>query len=95
MRADQSAGRLVRLLVTIIETYRHMISPLRPASCRFTPTCSQYAVDALTRFGVMRGGWLTLHDEISLGTLVAFVNFAGMFFNPINQLAQRLTDGLA
>lgn len=60
MRADQSAGRLVRLLVTIIETYRHMISPLRPASCRFIPTCSQYAVDALTRFGVMRGGWLTL-----------------------------------
>ncbi|MEZ5414928.1 MAG: ABC transporter ATP-binding protein [Opitutaceae bacterium] len=39
-----------------------------------------------------RGGWLTLHDEISLGTLVAFVNFAGMFFNPINQLAQRLTE---
>lgn len=60
MRADQSAGRLVRLLVSIIETYRHMISPLRPPSCRFTPTCSQYAVDALTRFGVMRGGWLTL-----------------------------------
>jgi ATP-binding cassette subfamily B protein len=39
-----------------------------------------------------RGGWLTLNDEISLGTLVAFVNFAGMFFNPINQLAQRLTE---
>lgn len=39
-----------------------------------------------------RGGWLTLNDEITLGTLVAFVNFAGMFFNPINQLAQRLTE---
>ncbi|MCC6415670.1 MAG: ABC transporter ATP-binding protein, partial [Opitutaceae bacterium] len=39
-----------------------------------------------------RGGWLTLNDEITLGTLVAFINFAGMFFNPINQLAQRLTE---
>ncbi len=39
-----------------------------------------------------RGGWLAAHDQISLGTLVAFVNFAGMFFNPINQLAQRLTE---
>lgn len=39
-----------------------------------------------------RGGWLAANDQISLGTLVAFVNFAGMFFNPINQLAQRLTE---
>jgi ATP-binding cassette subfamily B protein len=39
-----------------------------------------------------RGGWLAASDQISLGTLVAFVNFAGMFFNPINQLAQRLTE---
>lgn len=39
-----------------------------------------------------RGGWLASQDVISLGTLVAFVSFAGMFFNPINQLAQRLTE---
>jgi ATP-binding cassette subfamily B protein len=39
-----------------------------------------------------RGGWLASHDVITLGTLVAFVNFAGMFFNPINQLAQRLVE---
>ncbi len=39
-----------------------------------------------------RGGYLTLGDSMSLGTLVAFVNFAGMFFNPINQLAQKLTE---
>ena len=37
-----------------------MISPLRPASCRFTPTCSQYAVDALQEYGVIRGTWLAL-----------------------------------
>lgn len=39
-----------------------------------------------------RGGYLTAGHAMSLGTLVAFVNFAGQFFNPINQLAQRLTE---
>jgi ATP-binding cassette, subfamily B, bacterial len=38
------------------------------------------------------GGWMASQGTISLGTLVAFVTFAGMFFNPINQLAQRLTE---
>lgn len=39
-----------------------------------------------------RGGVVTLHDGLTLGTLVAFINFAGQFFNPINQLAQKLTE---
>lgn len=47
-----------RALIYIIELYRHMISPLRPPSCRFMPTCSQYTVDALTEYGVAKGGWL-------------------------------------
>jgi putative membrane protein insertion efficiency factor len=49
-----------RAVVYVIQLYRHMISPLRYPSCRFTPTCSQYAVEALTEFGLMRGGWLSL-----------------------------------
>jgi uncharacterized protein len=48
----------VRGLVFLIQLYRHMVSPLRPASCRFVPTCSQYAVDALTEHGLIRGSWL-------------------------------------
>jgi uncharacterized protein len=47
-----------RALIYLIQLYRHMISPLRPATCRFMPTCSQYAVDALTEFGLVRGTWL-------------------------------------
>ena len=47
-----------RGLVFVIQLYRHMVSPLRPASCRFVPTCSQYAVDALTEYGLIRGSWL-------------------------------------
>lgn len=50
----------VRGLVYLIQLYRHMVSPLRPATCRFVPTCSQYAVDALTEYGLMRGTWLAV-----------------------------------
>ncbi|HEU4360020.1 MAG TPA: membrane protein insertion efficiency factor YidD [Mycobacterium sp.] len=49
----------VRGLIFVIELYRHMISPLRLPSCRFMPTCSQYAVDALHHYGLIRGSWLS------------------------------------
>lgn len=54
----RSGRATVRALVFAIRLYRHMVSPLRPATCRFVPTCSQYAVDALTEYGLIRGGWL-------------------------------------
>ena len=49
---------VVRSLIFLIQLYRHMVSPLRPATCRFVPTCSQYAVDALTEYGLIRGSGL-------------------------------------
>ncbi len=49
-----------RAAVFAIGIYRNMISPLRPPSCRFIPTCSEYAVDAFTEYGLIRGSWLTL-----------------------------------
>jgi uncharacterized protein len=52
------SARCARGLVFVIQLYRHMVSPLRPASCRFIPTCSQYAVDALTEYGLIQGSWL-------------------------------------
>ena len=55
------------MLIAAIEIYRHMISPMRPASCRFTPTCSQYAVDAVTEYGALRGGWLALRRLLRCG----------------------------
>ena len=60
-------GGAARLVISAIEIYRHMISPMRPASCRFMPTCSQYAVDAVTEYGVFRGGWLTLRRLLRCG----------------------------
>lgn len=57
----RDAGRVVaRGLIFLIQLYRHMISPLRPPTCRFIPTCSQYAVDALSEHGLVRGSWLAL-----------------------------------
>lgn len=49
----------VQALIFVIELYRQMISPLRLPSCRFIPTCSQYAVDALRQYGLIRGSWLS------------------------------------
>ncbi|EUA56629.1 putative membrane protein insertion efficiency factor [Mycobacterium xenopi 4042] len=51
---------VARGLIFLIQLYRHMISPLRPPTCRFIPTCSQYAVDALSEHGLVRGSWLAL-----------------------------------
>ncbi len=53
-------GFLARSVIAAIELYRHMISPLRLPSCRFMPTCSQYAVEALAEYGLIRGGWLSI-----------------------------------
>ena len=53
--------RLPRLLAgALIGFYRFCLSPLKPACCRFSPTCSAYAAEAVRRFGVRRGGWLAL-----------------------------------
>jgi len=47
-------------LIAAVKIYQCCISPLTPPSCRFTPTCSQYAVEALRKYGPLKGGWLTL-----------------------------------
>ena len=51
---------LRRFLIGGVRFYRRAISPLTPPSCRFKPTCSAYAIEALERHGAGRGSWLTL-----------------------------------
>lgn len=48
------------LLIWLIRGYRQFISPLLPPSCRFQPTCSQYAIQALERFGIYKGSFLAV-----------------------------------
>jgi len=49
------------VLLLLIKGYRYGISPLFPASCRYVPTCSQYAAEAIARYGALRGGRLSLY----------------------------------
>jgi putative membrane protein insertion efficiency factor len=47
-----------KLVITIIKSYQRFVSPLLGSNCRFTPSCSTYAIDAINRFGIIKGGWL-------------------------------------
>ena len=47
-----------RLFLWLIRFYQRAISPYRSACCRFTPTCSAYAYQAITKYGALKGGWL-------------------------------------
>ncbi|MFI3282796.1 MAG: membrane protein insertion efficiency factor YidD [Rikenellaceae bacterium] len=47
-------------LIVLVQFYRNCISPFTPPSCRFTPTCSQYALEALRKHGLFKGTWLTI-----------------------------------
>ncbi len=51
---------MTRLLIAVLQAYRIVLSPHLGASCRFEPSCSVYAIEALQRHGVVRGLWLTL-----------------------------------
>lgn len=49
-----------RLMLLMIRFYQYAISPMLPPRCRYTPTCSQYAVEAVSKHGAFKGGWLAL-----------------------------------
>ena len=49
-----------KLLVIIIKGYQKIISPVLPPSCRFYPTCSEYGIQAVTRYGAIKGGIKTI-----------------------------------
>ena len=49
-----------KLMLALIRLYQRGISPYTPPSCRFTPTCSAYAAEAIEKYGALKGGWLAL-----------------------------------
>ncbi|HET6876897.1 MAG TPA: membrane protein insertion efficiency factor YidD [Jatrophihabitans sp.] len=57
---SSSKSLVARVVVAVLRFYRTAISPLRPPACRFSPSCSAYAVEAIERFGAARGSWLAL-----------------------------------
>ena len=48
-----------QILIGLIRVYRYLLSPLLGPSCRYTPTCSEYAQQAIVQHGALRGSWLT------------------------------------
>jgi uncharacterized protein len=49
-----------RLLALLIRGYQRLLSPLLPPSCRFHPSCSHYALEAIQRHGALKGSWLAV-----------------------------------
>lgn len=48
------------IFIRLIKTYQYVISPLLAPTCRFTPSCSQYAIEVIVKHGVIRGTWLSI-----------------------------------
>lgn len=48
------------VFITLLRFYKLSVSPLLPPACRFMPTCSEYALEAIERYGALRGGWMGL-----------------------------------
>ncbi|HEX5407677.1 MAG TPA: membrane protein insertion efficiency factor YidD [Pseudonocardiaceae bacterium] len=64
---EQRPGPIARGLVVAVNFYRRWISPLLPPSCRFAPSCSAYAVEALLVHGALRGTWLAVRRLLRCG----------------------------
>lgn len=61
----KAVGQFLRQLISgffilLIRLYQFLLSPLLGASCRYTPTCSQYGLEAIKKYGPFKGGWITL-----------------------------------
>ena len=49
-----------KLLIILIKLYKFILSPVLPDSCRFSPTCSEYSIEALNKYGAFKGSFLTI-----------------------------------
>lgn len=58
MREERRSSAPARALIAFVHLYQRWISPLLPDACIYIPTCSQYAVEAIARYGALRGGAL-------------------------------------
>lgn len=67
-----------RVFLWLIRFYQRNISPAFPPRCRFSPTCSQYALEAIERYGVWRGGWLACKRLLRCNPF-----YKGDYFDPV------------
>lgn len=67
-----------QLLLGMIRFYRRHISPSTPPACRFTPTCSVYAIEAINKYGSLKGSWLALKRLIRCNPF-----YKGDYYDPV------------
>lgn len=67
-----------RVMLFLIRVYQRHISPAFPPRCRFSPTCSQYALEAIEKYGAGKGGWLALRRLIRCNPF-----HKGDYFDPV------------
>ena len=67
-----------KIFLILIRFYQSAISPYFPARCRFRPTCSAYAYEAVSKYGVMKGGWLALRRFLRCHPF-----YKGNFYDPV------------
>ena len=48
------------ILISAVKLYKYLISPVLPGSCRFSPSCSEYSIDAINRYGAVKGAYLSV-----------------------------------
>ena len=75
-----------RMLLSLIRGYRRFLSPLHRPCCRFYPTCSTYALQAVERYGALRGGWMALRR---IGRCHPF--YKGNLYDPVPRVLPRRT----
>ena len=67
-----------RLFLALIRFYQRFISPGLPARCHFSPTCSQYAFEAISKYGALRGGWMAFKRLMRCNPF-----YRGDYFDPV------------
>jgi putative membrane protein insertion efficiency factor len=75
------------ILCGLIRAYQWVISPLFPGTCRYHPTCSHYAIEAISRHGILRGLWL------GVGRIARCHPWGGAGLDPVPDIAGSQTPG--
>jgi putative membrane protein insertion efficiency factor len=73
------------VILQLLRAYKWAISPMFPPACRFVPTCSEYAMEAIDHFGAVRGGWM------AMGRLLRCHPLGGSGYDPVAGDALRTT----
>jgi putative membrane protein insertion efficiency factor len=73
------------VILQLLRAYKWAVSPMFPPACRYQPTCSEYAMEAIDRYGALRGGWM------AMGRLLRCHPFGGSGYDPVMGEALRTT----